>query len=608
MRVLLCAAPHADTFGYSMPPPGLLRLGGALERAGHAATLVDLPLEVSRGVLELDDAFAARAAELLTARGAQHVYGVSTMGATLPAAVLIADALRARDPRAVIALGGPGCGGIEIEVLRRFRSIDAIVRGEGEATLIDWLARIDGGRAWDGCAGLTWRRADGSIARESERTPLAPREWPPHAWHLVEPIDVYKAAIGAADGLVALDSGRGCAYDCSFCSIGRYWGRRTRPLDVARLADEIDELFALPGAQAAYLAHDLFGTDREHALELCAELERRARLERRPLRPFEIRARADALDDELVAALGRAGCYRVLVGVESGDPALRNAHGKHLDPACDVLALVARLDRAGITPILSLLLGLPGEDEAALERTLALALDAALVAGVNLSLHLPNPQQGCRLGDEAGGRARVVAGIAPDMALGAGTTAPERALVDAHPDLFGTFRLLACDEHEEQALRRLARMRDELGPLLQRLPRTFALVARRLGLGVGALFDRWQASGRSFEALARGLCDPLVDDVLAWETALLRAGARPELLELGCDLVALRRALADPRADPFGTRIAPARTYAVTRGRRGPRTVRLSDDLARALRADAPLPPAARATLERAGLLPTLTA
>jgi hypothetical protein len=36
--------------------------------------------------------------------------------------------------------------------------------------------------------------------------------------------------------------------------------------------------------------------------------------------------------------------------------------------------------------------------------------------------------------------------------------------------------------------------------------------------------------------------------------------------------------------------------------------VRLSDDLARALRADAPLPPAARATLERAGLLPTLTA
>ncbi|TAJ20825.1 MAG: B12-binding domain-containing radical SAM protein, partial [Planctomycetota bacterium] len=587
----------ADTFGYSMPPPGLLRLGGALERAGHAATLVDLPLEVSRGALSLDDAFAAQAAELLAARGPQRVYGISTMGATLPSAVLIADALRARDASARIALGGPGCGSIDAEVLRRFHSVDAIVRGEGEATLVDWLARIEDGRAWDGCAGLTWRRADGAIAREPERAQLPPRDWPPHAWHLVPPIDAYKRAIGAADGLVALDSGRGCAYDCSFCSIGRYWGRRTRPLDAARLADEIDELLALPGARAAYLAHDLFGTDREHALALCAELERRGG------RPFEIRARADALDEELVAALGRAGCYRVLVGVESGDPALRNAHGKHLDPACDVLALVARLDRAGITPILSLLLGLPGEDEAALERTLALALDASLLAGVNLSLHLPNPQQGCRLGDDARERARLVDGIAPDMALGAGTTAPERALVDAHPDLFGTFRLLARDEHEERALRRLARMRDELGPLVQRLPRTFALVARRLRLGVGALFDRWQASGRSFEALARGLLDPLVDDVLAWETALLRAGATPQLLELGCDLVALRRALADPRADPFAARTSPARTYAVARGRRGPRTLRLSDDLARALRARSPLPHGARVALERAGLL-----
>ncbi|MBM3978400.1 MAG: radical SAM protein, partial [Planctomycetes bacterium] len=441
---------------------------------------------------------------------------------------------------------------------------------------------------------------------EAERALLAPREWPPHAWHLVPTIEAYKRAIGATDGLAALDSGRGCAYDCSFCSIGRYWGRRTRALDATRLADEIDELFAQPGVKAAYLAHDLFGTDRAQALALCAELERRAQLGERGARPFEIRARADALDDELIAALARAGCYRVLVGIESGDPALRNAHGKQLDPACDVRALVARLDRAGITPILSLLLGLPGEDEAALECTLSLALDAALLAGVNLSLHLPNPQPGCRLGDEHGARARIVEGIAPDMALGTGTTRPERELIAAHPDLFGTFHLLARDAEEERGLRRLARMRDELAPLLQRLPRTFALVARRLDLGVAQLFDRWQAGGRSFEALARAQRDPLIDDVLAWETALLRAGERPQLLELGCDLAALRAALADPRADPQGARVPTPRTYAVTRGRRGPRTVRLSDDLARVLRSGDPPPGAARAALQRAGLLPAL--
>ena len=34
-RALFAYAPHADTFGYSMPPPGLLRLGGALELANR---------------------------------------------------------------------------------------------------------------------------------------------------------------------------------------------------------------------------------------------------------------------------------------------------------------------------------------------------------------------------------------------------------------------------------------------------------------------------------------------------------------------------------------------------------------------------------------------
>jgi radical SAM superfamily enzyme YgiQ (UPF0313 family) len=605
MRVLLSAAPHADTFGYSMPPPGLLRLGGWLERAGHAVELVDLPLCVSRGELPLDDAFAERAVELLLAREGNapfDAFGFSTMGATLPAALCIADVLRRRRPDARIALGGPGAGGLDVELLRRFDALDVVVRGEGEATLQEWLERSAAGASLAGCAGLTWRRADGSIAREPERAPLAPAEWAPHAWHLVPPIRAYKDALGARDGLVALDSGRGCAYDCSFCSIGRYWNRRSRALPAARLVAELAELFALPGAAAAYLAHDIFGTDRAAALELCALLEQAGA----PY-PFEIRARADALDEELVGALGRAGCYRVLLGIESGDAALRNAHDKHLAADCDVLALVRRLDRAGIAPILSLLLGLPGEDAAALERTLELALGAALEAGVNLSLHLPNPQPGCRLGEQHGARSRSVTGIAPDMALGAGTTRPERARIDAHPDLFGTFHVLARDDDEERALRRLADMRDELAPLLQRLPRTYALVARRLSASVSALFDRWRESGRSFEALARGLCDPLVDDVLAWELALLRAGERPHVLELRCDLAALRRALADPAVALPKAQDSVRHAYAIVRGRRGPRTLRVSQDLARALRADDILSAPARVALQRAGLLPTTT-
>ena len=44
MRLLLAQAPFRDTFGYSMPPPGLLRLGGELLKRGIDVELEDLAL------------------------------------------------------------------------------------------------------------------------------------------------------------------------------------------------------------------------------------------------------------------------------------------------------------------------------------------------------------------------------------------------------------------------------------------------------------------------------------------------------------------------------------------------------------------------------------
>ncbi len=63
MRILLAAAPHRDTFGYSMPPPGLLRLGAELERAGVDVALEDLAHALAAGALPADDALADAAAE-----------------------------------------------------------------------------------------------------------------------------------------------------------------------------------------------------------------------------------------------------------------------------------------------------------------------------------------------------------------------------------------------------------------------------------------------------------------------------------------------------------------------------------------------------------------
>ena len=585
-----------------MPPPGLLRLGGALERAGHEVVLEDLAFRQALGQLGEGDQIADRAAERLATLGHFDALGLSVMGATLPIALAIAARLRALRPGPPIALGGPGCNGVESAVLERFPAIDLIVRGEGELSTCEWLERLADGRTPAGVAGISWRDASGRVHSEENRRPIEDLSLLADcAWHLLPALAEYKAISGESEGLVPIDSGRGCVYDCSFCTIGRYWSRRSRPLPAQRLAEEVQAAAQLPGARQVYLCHDLFGADRAHARQFCEQMiERGARV------PWECRARIDHLDAELCALMARAGCYRVLVGIESAAPAVRARNSKGMRADIDLLSAIDACTRVGIVPILSLILGLPGEGEAELRQSLDFCMDASLRAGVNVSLHLVNPQPGCGLGQEFGARSRPVAGIAPDMAVGTGQTRCERELIEAHPDIFSTWALLPLPEAHMRELARIAR---ELPPLLMRLPRTFALLARRSGADcLDCLRAGWSLAA-SLEQRVAASGDALLESVLAWELALARvaaadveaeaetdlarlAGAPGELLESRHELGLVRDALltggplppASSRPRSFALLRTPERERA-SGGAPHLRTLELGSDLARLLQA-----------------------
>ena len=521
MAILLAYAPHADTFGYSMPPPGLLRLGAALEAAGVHVQLDDLAHALASGTLPSGDDLARAAAQRLHAADAD-VIGLSVMGATLPIALAILAELRLLGSRARHLIGGPGTTGVDSALIETFPAVDAVVRGEAEVVLPELLAAWDAGRDAEGIAGVTWRDSKGCVRREPNREGLRDLgDLPRPAWHLLPPLVDYKRITGESDGLVPIDSGRGCVYDCSFCTIGRYWNRRSRTLPAARLVDEVHEAAALEGARNVYLCHDIFGADRAHAFAFCDGM-----LERGAGVPWECRARVDHLDAELLERMAAAGCYRVLLGIESAASSVRELCEKRMAADTPVLELVDACARAGITPILSFILGLPGEGEAELAQTLDLAADAALRAGLNLSFHLVNPQPGCGLGEEFGAVSKPHDGIPPDMALGAGHSAPERELIDAHPALFSSWALLPMPLEQ---LEELAWMRDTLPELLQRYPRTWALLRRALDVDSLELARRFRANGRGFAGFALAQGAPVAKAALRWEQALVRVAARGSL-------------------------------------------------------------------------------
>lgn len=534
MRFLLASAPHADTFGYSMPPPGLLRLGGWLRERGIEVELEDLAFRQASLWPDAGNELADQAAALLArkVRDDDTCLGLSVMGATLPIGLALAERLRRAFPTLPILIGGPGTQGVDRALIERFPFVDAVLRGEGEEALTELFveAQSTGTLDFSGRPGFTWRDPSGHVVREHDRTPLADLDaLAPPAWDLLPPLTEYKALTGEADGLVPVDSGRGCAYDCSFCTIGRYWRRRSRALSPERLADEIEALRGVEGAHQAYLCHDIFGADRAQALAFCDEMQRRKGAGR--ALPFEVRARLDHLDGELIKSMAAAGCYRVLVGIESASARVRETANKALKntDTAELERRVLLLAEAGITPILSLILGLPGEERKDLEASLdflAHATAKATEGGAQVSLHLVNPQPGCGLGETHGPGSREVPGIPPDMALGAGLTQPERELIEAHPDLFSTWHLLTNQVGGEDHLCFLHAIAREVPEVLMRYPRTHLAVIEHTGKNTLELFEERQAKKIIFDTQARALVDDRIDALLAWEQAKLRGAAR----------------------------------------------------------------------------------
>ena len=565
MDVLLASSPHRDTFGYSMPPPGLLRLGGELCGAGSTCGSTISRYRLAAGELPRRRRSCASAAErILRARAVRRRSGSPSWARRCLRARDRRARARARAAHADLARR-PGPAGIDVALVERFAQVDAVVRGEGEETLPRLLDALASGAARAGVAGITWRDADGRVRREADREPIGDLGSPAASTRgsSCRRSRAYKRITGEAEGLVPIDSGRGCVYDCSFCTIGRFWSRRSRTLPARGSSRGDSRSRHAGGAKRVPVPRHLRREPRPRARVL-----RRADRARRAV-PWEVRARADHLDRELLERMGRAGCYRVLFGVESADARRARAHQKGMRARRrHARRVVDDCARAGITPILSMILGLPGEDERRARARARLAARAAALRARRATSRCTSSTRSPAAGSaRSSARTRApVEGIPPDMACGAGETAAERALIAAHPDLFTTFALLTPAGADDARCASCIAIATELPRDAHALPahvRAAARARRRRVRGALETVPRVEAQRAELRGLraargaraGRATCS-------AWEQALVRTGAARAVR---------RRALAAVRAQR-GDRARPSTLPRVARRRRAPAT------------------------------------
>lgn len=272
-------------------------------------------------------------------------------------------AVRDAAPSAAIAGAGRLRDPLGLDLLQKLSTLDVVIAGEPDQAAPSWLGTVARGEPPEQVPGVAWRDPSGQARMTPSGRPSVLTA-PVPAWDLVD-LDAYPYSPHqqTRTRVFPVLASRGCPFPCFFCETGN------QPLWVARTpSDVLDEIVALHerwGTSSVFFADANLAVDRGWTLELCEELERRSP----PGFVWSAQVRPDGVDAELLDAMARAGCWNVIMGVESLDSSVLRATGKNLDPST-VRPAVRAARQAGIEVILSAMIGLPGDDPRGFRRTL----------------------------------------------------------------------------------------------------------------------------------------------------------------------------------------------------------------------------------------------
>ena len=285
---------------------------------------------------------------------------------------------------------------LPVRTMEAYPALDFVLRGEPELTLRELLDSLEGRKVRDPrltrlfrdsdpewqpvgprelgrVKGLVWRR-DGRITLNADRPFIAHLDDLPLPRHDLLPLDKYRIPMIKGPYSFIVTS-RGCPGGCTFCIKHVSYGRTIRLRSPENIMQEIELLLSL-GVRNVHMYADLFTVSREQVMGLCKLLIAAGT----PIR-WTCNSRVDFVDAEMLRTMARAGCWLISWGIESGTPAILKRVHKGTTP--DQARQALRWSKeAGIRNWGYFIIGLPGESEESIKRTIAFAkslpLDLAL--------------------------------------------------------------------------------------------------------------------------------------------------------------------------------------------------------------------------------------
>jgi len=308
------------------PHLGLLYLAASLLKVGFSVEYLD----IADNSLNLE-----QVKQIITKKDIRFV-GITAMTQNIRGAVQLAQYLKENKSPAKIILGGPHLSA-DPEVIKRFSYFDIAISGESEITFPRVVKDILNGKVASGLL-------KGETPMDLNQLPFPARQIVDHS--------IYKKRGYWANGIFAT---RGCPYRCNFCSIPAI-DKRVRFRSPKLIAEEIKECYRLTGIKSFVFSDDALTIDKKFIFSLCEQILKL------PFRmSWEAQSRVNYIDRSVLKIMKKAGCRKLLFGIESGNQRIRNQIiGKGISDD-QVVRATKQCWQEGIEPDHYLMIGQPTE-------------------------------------------------------------------------------------------------------------------------------------------------------------------------------------------------------------------------------------------------------
>ncbi len=284
--------------------------------------------------------------------------GISVLtGPMIRGAIEVSAAIKEQHPSLPVVFGGWHPSLLPNETLNE-PLVDAVVRGQGEITLLELAEALAEGKPFDDIHGLSWKQ-DGTSHHNPERRVQPLESLPTPAFDLVD-FDAYERACGTRK--LAYATSVGCPYACNYCTDMVFYKRRFNALSAERVAGELAALVTRYRIAEVALLDSNFPVDLKRALRIaCAIKESGVKFR------WTFQASTDFLcrmSEDEVRMLGESGVSHMGFGTESTSEDVLKLMNKRHQRVDEMFETARKADIAGIRVTFNLIFGYPGETEA----------------------------------------------------------------------------------------------------------------------------------------------------------------------------------------------------------------------------------------------------